>query len=1398
MNSRWQANKIGFINFWYYDEQEFPFVKGRMLLRGSNGAGKSVTMQSVVPLLLDGNMSPERLDPFGTKDRKMISYLLEENDEREERTGYLYLEFKRQQSDVYLTLGMGIRARKGKPLDKWYFSLTDGRRVGKDFFLYKDTGEKVTLSRRELENRVADGGRVFDRQSEYMEYVNRQVFGFETVEEYKEMLDLLIQLRTPKLSKEFKPSVINDILSDSLQPLSDEDLRSMSEAIENMDTMIMNLKSRREAYQAAQKINNVLKKYSGFILYDKAEKYIQAKDELVRTKELLQNCKERFEAGRTKVIELDEAVKDITIKKETLEKEKDDLNKSDVVALKNRENVLLSEIDDYSKIQKAKEKNLEDKEARYIELQDQIKDEENKKYDKEKELEEILDNMESDAEDMAFQEFAFMREELQENIEINYDFNIHRKDFVIVSERIAKGEIILAEIEKLNREKDEILKKRDTQMRELDSLQRKIYELEAVLVQVQNEWKERLFRWNEENRHLKLDRELLIELSTFADNYRESSDFAIVKNKAADRFVDIKVALESLISKNQREIAEKERDLSEAEFELKEWENQKEPVPPRSEAVLKNRKRLEDENIPYHEFYKVIEFGEGLDERSCNLLEEALMKMGILDAIVVEEQYREKVLAHAEGCEDRYLFAGCDVAEKSLLDVLELNDEVNDIFSNQRLAGILGSITYDSESALAVTKNGCYYMGALAGTVTGEYEAGYLGTKARERKRLSHIEECKSRIALIEKQIGDLKADCTILEKNKSELEREYEALPGDSDMREAMNLLSQEERKHSNLKSETDELSRKLSDFIEKIKDKKNAAAEIAAKLYLDCNFSTFTRAKKAADSYEKYLIRLASSHEVFLGIIEKLIMHMRNLDEMDDDLMQIRDDISDAQRRLRDRNMELSSVQKQLKLTDYESVKEQLDRCIKWLNNYPETLQAYVEEKTSEEKELEQVKKQISSSEEKVLMLEERTEFFLRIYNQEKKLGYVEIPEETDGDAKNVYRFLATSAKGLKKESLILNINTVYMENKGFLSEYSPIMTELFNDEISLEKAKSVGASESGTIDSEDIKESHDFDSGSSTSRYFDYSPQRIDIAARYQGIEVSFSSLLIHLEEDIAELENLIKDGDRELFEDILANTVSRKIRGKINASNMWVQKMNALMNSMDTSSSLKLSLRWRSKTAEKEDQLDTRELVELLKKDYRVMSEEEAEALSSHFKSKVEEARRIAGDSGGMVSFYQIMKETLDYRNWFEFELMSQKKGERQKELTNSVFGTFSGGEKAMAMYVPLFSAVVAKYQGGREDAPRLICLDEACAGVDNRNIRDMFRLMAQFGFDFIINSQVLWGDCDTLDALAIYQLVRPGNVKFVTVLPYLWNGFSKELLDSEEEVEQRGVEIGLKS
>ena len=337
MNSRWQANKIGLINFWYYDEQEFPFVKGRMLLRGSNGSGKSVTMQSVVPLLLDGNMSPERLDPFGSRDRKMSSYLLEDDDGREERTGYLYMEFKRSESETYITIGMGIRARRGKPLDKWYFGLTDGRRIGKDFYLYKQTGEKITLSRKELENRIQTGGFVFDRQSDYMEFVNRQIFGFESIEEYKEMIDLLIQLRTPKLSKDFKPSVVNDILSDSLQPLSDEELRPMSEAIENMDTMNMNLRARQESRQAAGKINAVLDKYNKMLLFGKAERCVENQRVLENALREKSEMEAQIEECEKRAEELEQIRIELDARKAAMEKERESLSRSDAVALKTRE-----------------------------------------------------------------------------------------------------------------------------------------------------------------------------------------------------------------------------------------------------------------------------------------------------------------------------------------------------------------------------------------------------------------------------------------------------------------------------------------------------------------------------------------------------------------------------------------------------------------------------------------------------------------------------------------------------------------------------------------------------------------------------------------------------------------------------------------------------------------------------------------------------------------------------------------------------------------------------------------------------------------------------------------------------------------------------------------------------
>lgn len=1363
MNSRWQANKIGLINFWYYDEQEFPFVKGRILLRGSNGSGKSVTMQSVVPLLLDGNMSPERLDPFGSRDRKMSSYLLEEGDGRDERTGYFYLEFKRKDSETYMTVGMGIRARRGKPLDKWYFGLTDGRRVGKDFYLYKDMGEKVTLSKKELENRIGTGGRVIDRQVDYMDYVNRQIFGFDTPDEYKELVDLLIQLRTPKLSKDFKPSVINDILSDSLQPLSDEDLRPMSEAIENMDTMNMNLKSRKEAKQAAEKINTVFSKYNKLLLFDKADRLVQVQQKLEDADKAGKELQNRYESCLENIKDLEAKIISINAKKDTLEKERESLGKSDAFALKERETKLGKEIYEHEKTIREKNAFLSSKEEKYRDVECQIKDEEDRRYEKEKELNVLLEEMQDEAERMSFQEFSFMREELCENIENEYKLELHRQQFDVTKKNIIEGMKLQEDIRQLDMHKEELIQKREKQIRELDMVQRKIAELESVLVQVENEWKEALYKWNEENTELKFERDFLGELSIFADDYNEKSDFSKIRQKIGAKWTYKDSQLQLTLNAKRAAMDEANDELDEIKTQLEEWENQKEPQPERTEAVIKNRDRLKEAGIPYQEFYKVIEFDAGLSDEACNHLEEALLKMGILDAIVVDEQYKEQVLKQTAGCEDHYLFASKAVEGKSLLDVLELNDEVNDIFSNQRLTGILSNISYDEANDISIMADGTYHMGVLSGTITGEYTAGFLGTKARERNRQLKITECKNKIAAIEAQIDTLDEECNVLSQRKRSMNAEYENLPDDKDMREALNLLLEQERLQAQIGAENEKLDEQLTILMDEIKDKRKAALEISEKLYLTCSYDSFADAKEAAEEYDKALVRLAAVHELLISSISHMKERRRHLEDLDYDMDQVRYDIRENEKQLDKKKAERKSILEQLALTDYEEIKERLDACVNWLAAYPALLEKTVGQNTQAKDEAETIKNDSRAINETISDLDKKMVFLQKCYTDEYNLRYVTLPHEITNTVKGIRDYLKTDVKGMDKESVVSSLNQVFYENRSFLTDYQLTQNHLFEDD-------DANAGVTG------------------------FSAKRLDISARYQGVKVSFSSLLIHLGDDIAELENLIKDGDRELFEDILANTVSRKIRGKINASNTWVQKMNSLMNGMDTSSGLKLSLRWRSKTAEKEDQLDTRELVELLKKDYRLMSEEEAAKLSAHFRSKVEEARRNARDSAGMISFYQIMKETLDYRKWFEFQLFSQKSGERQKELTNSVFGTFSGGEKAMSMYVPLFSAVVAKYQGGREDAPRLISLDEAFAGVDNKNIRDMFRLMTQFEFDFIINSQVLWGDCDTLDALAIYQLVRPENAKFVTVMPYLWNGRRKELLEDEEQVSQRAAEL----
>ena len=194
------------------------------------------------------------------------------------------------------------------------------------------------------------------------------------------------------------------------------------------------------------------------------------------------------------------------------------------------------------------------------------------------------------------------------------------------------------------------------------------------------------------------------------------------------------------------------------------------------------------------------------------------------------------------------------------------------------------------------------------------------------------------------------------------------------------------------------------------------------------------------------------------------------------------------------------------------------------------------------------------------------------------------------------------------------------------------------------------------------------------------------------------------------------------DRRLFGTILNQTITTKPSHRINNSQDRTRRMSGIMEQLNTSMGLRFSLNWKRKPADQQEELATRELIDLLRKDPAVMGDADRNKITNHFRAKIAKARELSHQSAVPATYSELMRRALDFRNWFEFQLYYQKGNSAnpvptKRELTNFAFNSFSGGEKAIAMYVPLFAALSAQYAAANEDSPQLMAPDGAFAGVD---------------------------------------------------------------------------------
>jgi len=91
--ARWQPLRLGLVELFHYDSEEFWFRDGHLLLRGNNGTGKSKVLSLTLPFLFDAQLKSSRIEPDGDPGKKMAWNLLLGRHDR--RMGYAWIEFGR-------------------------------------------------------------------------------------------------------------------------------------------------------------------------------------------------------------------------------------------------------------------------------------------------------------------------------------------------------------------------------------------------------------------------------------------------------------------------------------------------------------------------------------------------------------------------------------------------------------------------------------------------------------------------------------------------------------------------------------------------------------------------------------------------------------------------------------------------------------------------------------------------------------------------------------------------------------------------------------------------------------------------------------------------------------------------------------------------------------------------------------------------------------------------------------------------------------------------------------------------------------------------------------------------------------------------------------------------------
>ena len=1344
---RWRPLRIGLVDLFYYDIEEFHFHRGNLLLRGNNGTGKSKVLALTMPFLLDGELAPHRVEPDGDKSKRMEwNLLLGGRYEHSERIGYTWMEFGRREADGtehFTTIGCGLKAATGRGIARHWFFVTS-QRVGRELSLL--TPARTALTRERLKEAIGEHGMVYDRAVDYRRAVDEALFGLGS--RYETLVSLLIQLRAPQLTKRPDEKLLSRALTDALPPLDENLITQVADAFRGLDDERVALDGLHEVRSAATDFLTVYARYARTAAKRKAaaprrshhqhEEYTtqlnaalrdlaQAEADLTeatRTLDELATRRAQLEARHRALLESPEA------------RERDELGRAkeradELAAIARRWAEELGHAQAAAvRWQETVTERRQVVEARRNEVQAAIDAAAAAAVGARVELRHrsgIVDLLAAEATPAAHQR---ARQAGEETVQWRRQ-TIERLESLIA--------VVEAEAEKLNR----ALAEEDRRRGEVaEAAERAVAADDAVvaageaLVAAMHAYLSGLVLVRVDDAAT-----ILSTLEEWLMSLEGENPAAAAVHSAADAATR-ELSARQTDARRERESARAEIARIDAELEALRAGGHPSPPTPHTRDAAGRVGR------PGAPLWRVTDFAPGASAADRAGLEAALEAAGLLDAWVCPDGLLlgpddEDVVvvgrAPAEARPDAPTPALPDPRlDAVLVPAINPNDPAAAALAESTVAAILARIGLGPQSAVDtwVAVDGSFRVGALEGRWRKPV-AVYIGEGAREAARQARIAALAQERDLQERAAADCEARIAALEADLVTVGQERAALPSDATVREtntAARIARQAQRRAEQLLAEA------VAE-VGRVRAAAEAAQAQAAEFAADVDLTPDRVAiAEVRGALQDYAVALAALWPVLTA-----------RDNAEAALVTAEDEL----------RLALDQVERAT--TDHHQAQ---GRAVAAQERY-ETLEATVGVAVRElQRRLDEVQRELTERdrrEERARAAEgdARTRLGNAVGRRETLAAALRsIDEERRAAIEALRSFAATG---------LLTLACPEVEVPDPAAEWAPTPAVIL--------ARAIGK---GLSDVDDGDRRWELDQQAVNNAYkaladgLSRHGHRASLTVRddailvdvmFQGRTQRVAELSAALDSEIAERERILSARHREILENQLVSEVAASLQELVTAAETQVREMNQELAARPTSTGMRLRLQWRLAADAPAGLAELRD--RLLRQSADVWNDEDRQRLGAFLERQIKAER----DRDSSATWVEQLTNALDYRSWHEFVIQRYQDGHWR-----SATGPASGGERVLAASVPLFAAASSYYaSAGNPHAPRLIALDEAFAGVDDDSRAKCLGLLATFDLDVMMTSEREWGCYPEVPGLAIAQLARRDGIDAVLVTSWRWDG-----------------------